>query len=163
MSITAGYNHESNWLAAVLTVLQHGGTVVPTAHIQIGQSLTVSRSPRIEIEVESDATASDQMAQTAAGEWYFSHRACLVTTRIVTARTAATTQNHGAIRGRVRWLYSREAQRFTSPAVTWYVPLQIDEQPSNVYVRDPEGDREDVTELRHRIEYGILPAAVPTV
>jgi hypothetical protein len=63
----------------------------------------------------------------------------------------------------VRYLLSREAQRFVSPAVTNYVLLDIEELGSAVNVRDPEGDREDVTSFRHRIEYGILPSAVPTV
>ena len=161
MPITYSYDHEANWAAAVLTVLQNGGTGVPTANIQIAQSMTVSRSPRIEVEVEGDERASIQMAQIPGGEWYYSHRAATIITRIVTNRTAVTAQNHGSIRARTRWLFSREAQKFAS--VTLYVPLDIAEQGSNVFVRDPEADHEDVTEFRHRIEYGILPTTVPTV
>lgn len=163
MPITYSYDHEANWAAAVLTVLQNGGTGVPTANIQIAQSMTVSRSPRIEVEVEGDERASIQMAQIPGGEWYYSHRAATIVTRIVTNRTAVTAQNHGNIRARVRWLFSRESQRFISPAVTLYQTLDVAEQGSNVFVRDPEADHEDVTELRHRIEYGILPSTVPTV
>jgi hypothetical protein len=163
MPISTFCDHESNWLASVLTVLQNGGTGVPTANIQIAQSMTVSRSPRIEVECEGDERASGQMAQITGGEWYYSHRACSVVVRAVTNRTAATAQSHGPIRARLRWLFSRESQRFASPAVTLYQPLEITEQGSNVYVRDPEADHEDVSEFRFRIEYGILPSAVPTV
>lgn len=162
MPISDFYNHEANWLAAALTVLQNGGTGVPTANIQTAQSLTISRSPRIEIEVEADEQASEQMGRRNDGEWFFSHRAATIVTRVVTNRTAATAQDHGAIRARVRWLFSREAQAFVSPAVTLYQTLDIQSQ-SSVFVRDPDEDREDVTEFRHRIEYGILGSVVPTV
>lgn len=163
MPISQFYDHESNWLASVLTVLQNGGTGVPTINIQIAQSVTISRSPRIEVEIEGDERASDHMDKITGGEWFYSHRACSVVTRIVTNRTAVTAQGHGSIRARVRWLYSREAQKLVSPAVTLYQTLDVAEQGSNVFVRDPEADREDVTELRHRIEYGILGSTVPTV
>jgi len=162
MPISTLYDHEANWARSVLTVLQNGGTGVPTANIQIAQSVTISRSPRIEVEVEADERAGDHM-EFANGEWYYSNRACTIISRLVTNRTALTAQNHGSIRARTRWLFSREAQRFLSPAVTLYTVLAIDDQGSNVFVRDPEADREDVTELRHRVEYGILPATVPTV
>ena len=266
MPISTFYNHEANWLASVLSVLQAGGTAVPTANIQASQSLTISRSPRIEVECEGDERASDQMdhrqktiaefpqlsvytvssslyhdvlfaqngyriavdpssfgttvyvglianqpnaycgiARSTASaytlnvrrgtssspgavittlvnvgdvvtyysasastdipfdEWFFSHRACTLATRVVTNRTALTAQDHGAIRARVRWLYSREAQKLVSPVVTLYQTLDVAEQGSNVFVRDSEADREDVTEFRHRIEYGIIGSAVPTV
>jgi len=162
MPISTFYDHEANWLAAVLTVLQGGGTGVPTINIQTAQSMTISRSPRIEVEVESDEQASTQMDKVTGGEWFYSHRAATVVTRIVTNRTAVTAQNHGSIRARVRWLFSREAQKFASPAVTLYQTLDIQSQ-SSVFVRDPDEDREDVTEFRHRIEYGIIGTSVPTV
>jgi len=162
MSISTFYDHEANWLASALTVLQHGGTTVPTANIQIAQSVTIARSPRIEVEVEGDERASLQMDKITGGEWFYSHRAATIVTRIVTNRTAVTAQNHGTIRARTRWLYSRESQAFASPAVTLYQVLDIAEVGSNVFVRDPEGDREDVTELRHRVEYGIVGSTVPT-
>lgn len=164
MSITYSYNHEDNWANACLSVLQNGGTAVPTVNIQIAQSMTTSRTPRIEVEVEADERASEQMGQVqGTGEWYFSHRAATIVTRVVTNRTAETAQNHGNIRARTRYLYSREAQKFISPTVTIYQTLDVQELGSNVSIRDPEGDREDVTEFRHRIEYGILPTTVPTV
>lgn len=163
MAITYSYNHEANWAAAVLTVLQNGSTGVVSANIQIAQSMTASRSPRIEVEIEGDERASSQMDKITGGEWFFSHRATSIVTRIVTNRTASVTQNHGSIRAKTRWLFSREAQVFISPAVTLYQVLDIAEQGSSIYVRDPDEDREDVTELRHRIEYGILGSTVPTV
>jgi hypothetical protein len=163
MSITYSYNHEGNWTAAILQVMQTGGTSVITANIQASQSVTISRSPRIEIEVESDERASEQMAKIDGGEWYYSHRACVVVARIVTNRTAAIPQNHDSIRARVRYLFTREAQKLVPPTMTLYQTLDVQEQASNVLVRDPEGDREDMTELRHRIEYGILPNTVPTI
>lgn len=156
------YNEEANWAASVLTVLAAGNTGVATASILTPQGVTFAPSPRIEVEVEEIGRASDQMAY-ANGQWYFSHRFASIRTDIITQRTATPTQDHGAIRGQVRYLMSREAQKFKSPAVTWYVTLDIDETGSTVYVRDPEGDREDITTLRYRIEYGILPASVPTV
>jgi hypothetical protein len=164
MTITYSYNHEGNWAAACLSVLQSGATTVPTVNIQAAQSMTISRSPRIEVEVEADERASEQMARVQnTGEWYYSHRAATITTRVVTNRTAEVAQNHGNIRARVRYLFSREAQTFVSPVVTIYQTLDVQEVGSNVFVRDPEGDREDVTEFRHRIEYGILPTTVPTI
>ena len=163
MPISTFYDHEANWLASVLTVLQNGGTGVPTINIQIAQSVTISRSPRIEVECEGDERASGQMGQRSDGSWFYSHRAATLITRIVTNRTAITAQNHGSIRARVRYLYSREAQALISPSVTLYQTLDVQETGSNVFVRDPEADHEDVTELRHRIEYGILGTSVPTV
>lgn len=162
MPISNFYNHEANWESSLRSVIASGGTSVPTANIQIAQSLTYSGSPRIEIEVESDARASDQMAQIPGGQWFFSHRECVAAIRIVTQRTAATAQDHGTMRARCRYLLSREAQALISPAVTLYTVLNVQEQPSSVYVRDPDGDREDVTEIRHRIEYGIFASVVPT-
>lgn len=156
------WNEEGNWCASVLTVLASGGTSVPTANIQIAQSITLSRSPRIEVEVEEVGRASDQMAN-ANGQWYYSHRFATIRTDLVTNRVAATAQDHGTARGRIRYLMSREAQKLVAPAVTWYTVLDVEEVGSNVYVRDPEGDREDVTSFRFRIEYGILPTVVPTV
>lgn len=156
------YNEEANWAASVLTVLAAGNTGVPTANILTPQGVTFAPSPRIEVEVEEVGRASDQM-NYANGQWYFSHRFATIRTDIITQRTITPAQDHGAIRGQVRYLMSREAQRFTSPAVTWYTTLDIDETGSTVAVRDPEGDREDVTTLRYRIEYGILPTSVPTV
>lgn len=156
------YNEEANWAASILTVLAAGNTGVPTANILTPQGVTFAPSPRIEVEVEEVGRASDQMAY-ANNQWYYSHRFATIRTDIITQRTATPTQDHGAIRGRVRYLLSRQAQTLTSPAVTWYVTLDVDETGSNVYVRDPEGDREDVTTLRHRIEYGILPSVMPAV
>jgi hypothetical protein len=164
MSITYSYNHEANWATACLSVIQAGGTTVPTVNIQIAQSMTISRTPRIEVEVEADERASEQMGQVAGtGEWYYSHRAATIITRIVTNRTAETAQNHGNIRAKTRYLYSREAQSFVTPTVTIYQTLDVQELGSNVFVRDPEADHEDVTEFRHRIEYGIIPSTVPTI
>jgi hypothetical protein len=164
MSITYSYNHEANWATAFLTVLKSGATTVPTANIQVAQSMTISRSPRIEVEVEADERASEQMARVQnTGEWYYSHRAATITGRIVTNRTAEVAQDHGAIRARVRYLFSREAQTLVSPVVTIYQTLDVQDVSSNVYVRDLDGDREDVTEFRWRVEYGILPTTVPTI
>ena len=162
MSLATFWNEEANWTGAVVSVLAAGGTGVPTANILPAQSVSFFSSPRIEVQVQEVARASEQMAY-ANNEWYYSHRSALIQTDVVTNRTAPTPQNHGTIRGRVRYLLSREAQRFVSPAVTNYVLLDIEELGSAVNVRDPEGDREDVTSFRHRIEYGILPSAVPTV
>ena len=163
MSISYSYDHEANWGDICADVLRAGATTVPTANIQVAQSMTISRSPRIEIEVESDERASDHMARVQnTGEWFYDHRAANVLTRIVTNRTAETAQDHGSIRARVRYLYSREAQAFVSPVVTIYQVQDISDGGSSVMVRDPEGDREDVTEFRHRIEYNIIPATVPT-
>ena len=156
------YNEEGNWVSTVLTVLQNGGTTVPTANILPAQSVSFATSPRLEIEVEEVGRASAQMAY-ANGEWYYSHRFATVRVDVITQRTATTPQNHGIIRGRVRYLFSREAQKFVSPAVTWYTTLDVQETGSGVSVRDPEGDREDTTSLRFRFEYGILPSVVPTV
>jgi len=163
MPISTFYDHEAAWGRAVVSVLQAGGTTVPTANIQLAQSLTISRSPRIEVEIDGDERASEQMDKIPGGEWFYSHRACTLVTRIVTNRTAATYQDHGAIRARCRWLLAREGQAFVSPVVTLYQVLDLAEQGSNVLVRDPEADHEDVTELRHRLEYGIIAATVPTV
>lgn len=156
------WNEEANWAASIATVLGAAGTGVPTANIQPAQSLTVSKSPRIEIEVESVERASDKM-DYANGQWYYSHRACVVRTDLVTNRVASVTQNHGQARGQIRRALSREAQTLVSPAVTWYAVVDVQELGSSVFVRDPEGDREDVTSFRHRIEYGVLPSVVPTV
>ncbi len=154
------WNEETNWCQSVLSVLASGGTGVPTANIQIAQSVTLSRSPRIEVEVEEVGRASEHMSY-ANGQWYYDHRFATIRTELITNRTAATTQNHGLARGRIRYLLSREAQSLVSPAVTWYAVADVQEVGSNVGVRDPEGDREDVTTFRHRIEYGILPTVVP--
>lgn len=161
-AITVFYDHEHNWALSALNVMQNGGTTVPTINIQIAQSVTVSRTPRIEIEVDGDERASDLMDKISGGEWFYSHRACSVVTRIVTNRTISG-QDHGAIRARVRWLYSREAQKFVSPAVTLYQTLEISDLGTSIIPRDPQEDREDITEFRHRIEYGILSSSVPTV
>lgn len=156
------YNEEANWAASVLSVLAAGNTGVATASIMAAQGVTFAPSPRIEIEVEEVGRASDQMAY-ANGQWYYSHRFATIRTDVITQRVATPAQDHGSIRARVRYLLSREAQTLVSPAVTWYTTLDVDETGSTVYVRDPEGDREDVTTFRHRIEYGILPTVVPTV
>lgn len=162
MSTLAGlWNEEGNWCNSVLTVLAAGNTGVPTANIQPGQSLTVARSPRIEIEVEEVGQASEQMAQDQNGQWYFSHRFAMIRTELITGRTI-TAQVHGNMRGRIRYLLSRAAQTLVSPAVTYYQTVDVQELGSNVYVRDSEQSREDVTMFRHRIEYGILPSSVPT-
>lgn len=164
MSIAHSYNHEENWGTICAAVLAAGSTGVPTANIQTAQSMTISRSPRIEIEVEADERASDAMAKVGGtGEWFCWHRAAQVVVRCVTNRTAEIAQDHGSIRARVRYLMSREAQAFVTPVVTIYQVLDIQEQGSSVFVRDPDGDREDVTEFRHRIEYGIIPSTVPTI
>lgn len=164
MSITYSYDHEENWGTICAAVLAAGSTGVPTANIQTSQSMTISRSPRIEIEVEADERASDALAKVGGtGEWFYWHRAAQVVVRCVTNRTAETAQNHGNIRARVRYLMSREAQTFVSPVVTIYQVLDLQELGSSVFVRDPDGDREDVTEFRHRIEYGVIPSTVPTI
>jgi hypothetical protein len=162
MSLATFWNEEGNWVSAVVSVLAGGGTGVPTANILPAQSVSFYSSPRIEVEIEEVARASEQMAY-ANGQWYYSHRSATVRVDVTTNRTAPTAQNHGTVRGRVRYLMSREAQSFVSPVVTNYVTLDIEETGSGVTVRDPEGDREDTTSLRFRIEYGVLPTAVPTL
>ena len=161
-TLAALWNEEQNWCNTVLTVMAAGNTGVPTANIEVAQSVTAARSPRIEIEVEEVGRASEQMA-FANNQWYYSHRFCTIRADLVTNRTASTAQNHGTMRGRMRYLMSREAQKLVSPAVTWYETLDVQELGSNVFVREPEGDREDVTSIRWRVEYGILPTVVPAV
>jgi hypothetical protein len=162
MTLADLWNEEANWCESLRTIFAAGGTGVPTANIEVAQSVSHSRSPRIEIEVEEVGRASDHLA-FANDQWYYDHRAATIRVDLVTNRTAAVTQNHGLARGRLRYLMSREAQRLVSPAVTWYTVVDVQELGSNVTVRDPEADREDVTSFRFRIEYGVLPSVVPTV
>lgn len=162
MSLATFWNEEGNWVSSVVGVLAAGGTGVPTANILPAQSVSFYSSPRIEVAVEEVARASEQMAY-ANGQWYYSHRSASLVLDITTSRTAPVAQSHSTIRGRVRYLMSREAQSFVSPVVTNYVLLDIEETGSGVAVRDPEGDREDTTTMRFRLEYGVLPTAVPTL
>jgi len=85
-TFAALYNEEGNWVASVLTVLQNGGTTVPTANILPAQSVSFATTPRIEIEVEEVGRASAQMAY-ANGEWYYSHRFATIRADIITQRT----------------------------------------------------------------------------
>lgn len=156
------WNEEENWVASVVAVLAAGGTSVPTANILPAQSVSYFTTPRIEVDVEEVGQASDQMAY-ADDEWYFSHRYASLRIDVVTNRVSETYQDHGEIRGRVRYLMSRQAQLLTAPAVTWYQTLDVNETGTSTGVRDPEQNREDITSFRYRIEYGILPTVVPTV
>jgi hypothetical protein len=70
MSLATFWNEEANWTGAVVSVLAAGGTGVPTANILPAQSVSFFSSPRIEVQVQEVARASEQMAY-ANNEWYY--------------------------------------------------------------------------------------------
>ena len=96
MSLATFWNEEGNWVSAVVSVLAGGGTGVPTANILPAQSVSYYSSPRIEVEVEEVARASEQMAY-ANGQWYYSHRSA-------TVRVDVTTNRYGEVVTALTWL-----------------------------------------------------------
>ena len=137
------YNTEDLWSDAVLTVLAAGGTGVPTVNIMTPRSSVTAGTPRIEIQALNDARASNQMAFKSDGTPFYIHRAIDIDVLIATDRHAATAQDHGAIRGRVRYLFSDEAA-------------------SQIGRDNDDAHREDHSRLTFRCEYGLLPSAYPT-
>lgn len=162
MSVAIYFNTEDTWADAVLAVIAAGGTSVPTANIMTPRSSVTASTPRIEIQALNDTKASDQMALKSDGTPFYNHRSIDIDILIATDRHAASAQDHGAIRGRVRYLFSREAQKFVSPVVTYFEVLYIDESASQIGQDNDEDHREDHSRLTFRCEYGLLPAAYPT-
>lgn len=162
MPVSDYFNTEDAWESAVRTVFVSGVTAVPSINLMTTRSGVTASNPRIQIQALNDTKASEQMAFRADGVAFYNHRALDVDLLISTDRYAAATQNHGAIRGRVRYLFSREAQSFVSPVVTYFEVLSIDESPSQIGRDNDEDHREDHTRLTFRVEYGLLPSAYPT-
>lgn len=151
------YNFEDNWSATTLTVCAAGNVGVPTASLMFPRSSVTATTPRIEFSGANFSRASDQMAYSPTlGQWFYNHYSGEIQSAIYTDRVDG--ENHNRIVGRVRYLYSIEAQKFVSPAVSYYELMNIIEtEPEINTVGD---DREDVTILKHRIDFAILPIAI---
>lgn len=162
MAVENYFNTEDVWADAVKTVIAAGGTTVPTANLMTPRSSVTASTPRIEIQALNDAKASEQMALKSDGTPFYNHRAVDIDVLIATDRHAASAQDNGAIRGRVRFLFSREAQRFVSPVITYFEVLSIDESASQIGADNDDEHREDHSRLTFRCEYGLLSGAYPT-
>lgn len=154
------YNFRDNWSASVSTILACGGTGVPTANILTPRSAITAALPRLEVQFTGGVRASYQMVfSSTLGRYYYAHHEGELSVKVVTDRETASPA-HGSVVGRVDFLMSYQAQRFVSPAVSYYELHHIQKLASAVGVEEDE--REDATELRYAIDFSILPIAITT-
>lgn len=159
--MSAIYNFRDNWAASVLTIIAAGGTGVPTANLQTPRSTVTAALPRVEVQFNGGGRASDQMAYSSTlGRHFYVHYAGEISAKVVTDRTVTVAPTHGSIVGRIDFLMSYEGQKFVSPAVSYYELLQIRKLDPGISIEEDE--REDATELRYAVEFGILPIAITT-
>lgn len=151
------YNFEDNWCASALTVCAANNVGVATLALMTPRCAITATTPRIEFHGMGFSRNSDQMAySTTLGRWFYNDYQGEIQTAIYTDRIQG--QNHQRIVGRVRYLYAIEAQKFVSPAVSYYELMDITELEPEISKVDE--DRQDVTILKHRIRFGILPIAI---
>lgn len=150
------YNWEGQLESGFLAVLSAGLTYAPVPSIYIAQSLTVARTPRIEFRCTNFSRASTHVGPSNnLDHATFEGEADVITDRTITSPS----QNHGQLRGMVRYLFSKEAQRFISPTITYWLMLDLEETSATMDVESD--DREDRTILKYRGVIGMLPAAYP--
>ncbi len=151
------YNFEDNWCQSMLTVCAANNCGVATANLNYPRSAITAVNPRIEFHGMNFARASDQMMYSSTlGRYFYNHYAGELQAAIFTDRIQG--QNHARIVGRVRYLFSIEAQKFVSPAVSYYELMNIIEEPPEISV--VQDDREDVTILKWRADFGMLAIAI---
>lgn len=157
------YDGETQFENAIKAVLIAGLTYSPVPTIYIAQSNAVEGTPRVEVRVVNFARADIHVGPNSA----LDHWTCDVELGIATDRTVTPSQNHGQLRGMVRYLFSREGGKFIHTAISasltyWTVADWIASGSST----DVESDaREDHTTLKYRGDIGIyspsFPATVP--
>lgn len=151
------YNFEDNWSQSMLTVCAANNCGVATAALMWPRCSITATTPRIEFHGMNFARASDQMMYSSTlGRYFYNHYQGEFQAAIFTDRIQS--QNHARIVGRVRYLFSIEAQKFVTPAVSYYELMNILEtQPEISTVND---DREDVTVLKWLSDFAILAIAI---
>lgn len=143
------YQHEKNWLRAVVSALASGNTGVATAEIQYGLSSVTATTPRISVRAVGASRGSEQ--QWATKE--YNHWQLDVEVEVVTRRTDAS-QNHAAIVAAARWPFENASQQLISPTVTYYQLLEAWPSGSNRVVDADQ--REDSTTINYRLSYALL-------
>jgi hypothetical protein len=154
------YQVQQYLAAAIEAVLASGQSFVATANIQKNRDTTSSTVPRYEIEITNVTKASDQMISAPSVGWVYSHFSADADVSLVTQRGSET--DHADAVARTRYLFSQEAQAFTSPVVTVFEVLKLDAAGESQDVTPV--DREDSSKLTYRFEIGLIPGAytVPT-
>jgi hypothetical protein len=150
------YNFEDNWCASALTICAANNVGVATVALMTPRCAITASTPRIEFHGMGLSRQSDQMV-FAPGlvRWVYSDYGMELQTAIFTDRIQG--QNHQLIVGKVRYLYAIESQKFVTPAVSYYELMDIIELEPEVSKADD--DRQDITILKHRLRFSILPDA----
>lgn len=145
----------ANVAANILLADSPAWPFTPYAHRYLGEMA----NNRIEINASNARRASDHMASDQNGNYFYDHRTLDLVFDIVSQRTdQQATDNHAYCLGRIGWLCSRTAEKFTPSALQNLVILDIrDTGDQRAVDENTDADRS----TRHfEIEYVIPPSVV---
>lgn len=153
------YNIEGQIQNAFKAVLNAGLTYSPVPTVYLAQYNTVAGTPRIEMRLTNVARGGIHVGPNGELDlWNFDSEI-----DVITDRTVTPAQNHGQLRGMVRYLCSKEAGKFQAaaitPTLTYWAILDLEASGATVDVESDE--REDRTTLRYRGQIGALPQSFP--
>ncbi len=158
MSITTQEKLGDNVATAVAAIITADGQNFPFPAFGPRDTVPMDKS-RCEVRSGAFVRASDQMAQNAAGKWFYCHRRGFVSATIVSQRQALTgtgaESKHAECVGRFRYLLSITTQLITPGAVSGYQVIDLIDQGDN-YTAD-QTTRTDRTEIRFQIEIWLNP------
>lgn len=160
MSITVQEKIGDNLATGVAAVVTADGANFPFAAFGPRSTQSMPKS-RAEIRAGGFVRASDQMAQNAAGAWFYPHRRGTLTCAVVSQRHALTAigpdSKHGDAIGRFRYLMSIVVRALQPADVSNYQIMDIVDQ-GDFYT--PGSATEcDRTEIRFAVDLWLPPAS----
>jgi hypothetical protein len=164
VSITAQEKIGDNLAAGVVAIINGDQPDFPFQ--AFGPRMTESMpKSRAEVRAGGFVRASDQMAQNAAGAWYYAHRRGFLSCTIVSQRHTQTAQapdnKHAEAVGRFRDLMSIVTRALQPSTVSEYQVIDAQDQ-GDTYVSD-ETTRTDRTTVTFAVELWLAPAQYAAV
>jgi hypothetical protein len=146
---------------AAATILRADAPVAFPFPVYTPREFAQQNINRVEIAATGFARASDHMdlanVANVQTPFYNHHRGQLAFTVITARNDQQTTDNHAAALGRIGYLCSRPAQKFTTSACSGLVILDLEDE-GTAPTEDEKADT-DRTTRTFTIEY-IIPAAI---
>ena len=149
------YNFGDNFAQAGAAILNADG--IPAFAVRLSQQLPKNR---VDVEATGFARKSLQQSYTHQGIPFFNHFAGTIRTIIATQRaTPEFAAKHGIWVGRIHWLFSQPAQKWTPIVLPYYEVLAL-VLVGTTTVED-EKRESDLTQCDWEVEFAIPPTAYP--
>lgn len=164
MSITAQEKIGDNLAEGVAAVINADQPEFPFQAFGPRSTESMPKS-RAEVRAGQFTRATDQMAQNAAGDWYYPHRRGVLSCTVVSQRHALAAvgpdTKHAEAVGRFRYLMSIVVRALQPSVVSTYQIMDLIDQ-GDYFAEDPT-TRTDRTEIRFQVDLWLPPASYSAV